>query len=31
MATAKLFRVALQVADLNQAAAFYSKQLDDPG
>ena len=31
MATAKLFRVALQVADLNQAATFYSKLLDDPG
>ncbi|HXT62821.1 MAG TPA: VOC family protein [Pyrinomonadaceae bacterium] len=31
MGTAKLFRVALQVADLNQAAAFYSKLLDDPG
>jgi len=27
----KLFRVALQVADLDQAAAFYSKLLDDPG
>ncbi len=31
MATAKLFRVALQVADLDQASSFYSKLLDDPG
>jgi uncharacterized glyoxalase superfamily protein PhnB len=31
MGTAKLFRVALQVADLKQAAAFYAKLLDDPG
>jgi len=31
MAAAKLFRVALQVADLRQAAAFYEKLLDDPG
>jgi uncharacterized glyoxalase superfamily protein PhnB len=31
MARAKLFRVALQVADLNQAGAFYAKLLDDPG
>ena len=31
MGTAKLFRVALQVADLKQAAAFYGKLLDDPG
>lgn len=31
MATSKLFRVALQVADLEQAAAFYAKLLDDPG
>src|SRR5262245_25911855 len=28
---AKLFRVTLQVADLDQAAAFYAKLLDDPG
>ena len=27
----KLFRVALQVSDLDQAAAFYSKLLDDQG
>jgi len=31
MASAKLFRVALQVADLSQAAEFYTKLLDDPG
>jgi uncharacterized glyoxalase superfamily protein PhnB len=31
MAAPKLFRIALQVADLDQAAAFYSKLLDDPG
>ncbi len=31
MATSKLFRVALQVADLAQASAFYAKLLDDPG
>ena len=31
MAVSKLFRVALQVADLNQASAFYAKLLDDPG
>ena len=31
MASPKLFRVALQVADLDQAAAFYSKLLDDSG
>jgi uncharacterized glyoxalase superfamily protein PhnB/catechol 2,3-dioxygenase-like lactoylglutathione lyase family enzyme len=31
MMTPKLFRVALQVADLDQAAAFYSKLLDDNG
>jgi len=31
MAAAKLFRVALQVADLEQASAFYAKLLDDPG
>ena len=28
---AKLFRVALQVADLDQASAFYARLLDDPG
>lgn len=27
----KLFRVALQVGDLEQASAFYAKLLDDPG
>jgi uncharacterized glyoxalase superfamily protein PhnB len=31
MAASKLFRVALQVADLAQASAFYAKLLDDPG
>jgi uncharacterized glyoxalase superfamily protein PhnB len=31
MAGAKLFRVTLQVSDLDQAAAFYAKLLDDPG
>src|ERR1051325_5031910 len=31
MAKSKLFRVALQVADLEQAGAFYAKLLDDPG
>ena len=31
MAAAKLFRIALQVADLDQASAFYAKLLDDPG
>ncbi len=31
MATAKLFRVTLQVSDLNQASEFYSKLLDDKG
>jgi hypothetical protein len=31
MTSAKLFRVALQVADLRQAAEFYAKLLDDPG
>jgi uncharacterized glyoxalase superfamily protein PhnB len=31
MATSKLFRVALQVGDLDQAAAFYAKLLDDEG
>jgi len=31
MATSKLFRVALQVADLDQAVTFYAQLLDDPG
>jgi hypothetical protein len=31
MATAKLFRVALQVGDLAKAGEFYSQLLDDPG
>ncbi len=31
MAATKLFRIALQVGDLDQASAFYSKLLDDPG
>jgi catechol 2,3-dioxygenase-like lactoylglutathione lyase family enzyme len=31
MASAKLFRVALQVADLRQAVQFYAQLLDDPG
>ena len=31
MGTAKLFRVTLQVSDLDRAAAFYSKLLDDEG
>ena len=31
MAAAKLFRIALQVADLDQASAFYARLLDDPG
>jgi uncharacterized glyoxalase superfamily protein PhnB len=31
MAASKLFRVALQVGDLDEAAEFYSKLLDDPG
>lgn len=31
MAASKLFRVALQVADLDQASEFYAKLLDDPG
>jgi uncharacterized glyoxalase superfamily protein PhnB/catechol 2,3-dioxygenase-like lactoylglutathione lyase family enzyme len=31
MASAKLFRVTLQVADLDKAAAFYAKLLDDQG
>lgn len=31
MGAPRLFRIALQVGDLKQAAAFYSKLLDDPG
>jgi uncharacterized glyoxalase superfamily protein PhnB len=31
MGAPKMFRIALQVADLNQAAAFYAQLLDDPG
>lgn len=31
MAAPKLFRIALQVGDLDQASAFYSRLLDDPG
>jgi catechol 2,3-dioxygenase-like lactoylglutathione lyase family enzyme len=31
MAAPKLFRIALQVADLDQASAFYSRLLDDQG
>ena len=31
MASAKLFRIAFQVGDLDQAAGFYSKLLDDSG
>ena len=31
MAIPKLFRVALQISDLDQAAAFYSQLLDDSG
>jgi uncharacterized glyoxalase superfamily protein PhnB len=31
MATSKLFRVALQVGDLDKATEFYSKLLDDQG
>ena len=31
MAMPQLFRIALQVADLDQAAAFYSKLLEDEG
>ncbi len=31
MATAKLFRVTLQISDLDRAAAFYSRLLDDEG
>ena len=31
MASAKLFRVTLQVSDLDKASAFYSKLLEDEG
>ena len=31
MAAPTLFRIALQVADLDQASAFYAKLLDDQG
>jgi uncharacterized glyoxalase superfamily protein PhnB len=31
MGAPKMFRIALQVGDLNQAGAFYAKLLDDPG
>ena len=31
MSTARLFRVALQVADLQRAGEFYAQLLDDPG
>src|SRR5229473_1456638 len=31
MAAAKLFRLTLQVSDLDKASAFYSKLLDDEG
>jgi uncharacterized glyoxalase superfamily protein PhnB len=31
MAAPKLFRIAVQVADLDQASAFYAKLLNDPG
>jgi len=31
MGAPKMFRIALQVADIEQAAAFYAKLLDDPG
>jgi len=31
MGAPKMFRIALQIADLDQAAAFYVKLLDDPG
>lgn len=31
MGAPKLFRIALQVGDLDQAGAFYAKLLDDPG
>jgi len=31
VSTPKIFRVTLEVANLDQASAFYSKLLDDPG
>src|SRR5260370_41556124 len=31
MASAKLFRITLQISDLDRAAALYSKLLDDQG
>lgn len=31
MGVPKLFRIAVQVADLDRASAFYAKLLDDPG
>ena len=31
MGAPKMFRIALQVGDLDQAGAFYAKLLDDPG
>ena len=31
MATAKFFRMTLQVSDLSKAVEFYSKLLDEPG
>ena len=31
MGAPKMFRIALQVGDLDQAAAFYTRLLDDPG
>jgi predicted enzyme related to lactoylglutathione lyase len=31
MAAPKLFRIAVQVSDLDRASAFYAKLLDDPG
>lgn len=31
MAAPKLFRIAVQVSDLDQASAFYARLLDDPG
>lgn len=31
MAAPKLFRIAVQVSDLDRAAAFYARLLDDPG
>ena len=31
MAAPKMFRIALQVTDLDQARAFYARLLDDPG